>query len=206
MVAVCRPLVSALLLALAAHVSAQPAEEHTRYLAFQMFTDRSALFGGSSAQPVAVTRAEMSAWVRDLAQRIGTPGNRDRKLGFVVGPLALAYPDDELRRVIADAFVVALEHDVAVGFHIDDSLFWGRRNALANDPRNVEWLDWNGTPTPAGASTGTSPRRSSILTFATTAQVSGPRSRGWGRRSSDPRSVPASSGLRGGIGPSSSPA
>jgi hypothetical protein len=32
-----------------------------------------------------------------------------------------------------------------VGFHIDDSMFWGRLKSL-NLPGNVEWVDWSGTP------------------------------------------------------------
>ena len=43
-------------------------------------------------------------------------------------------------------FDLALETDVAVGFHIDDSMFWARRKDLWSDPNNVEALDWDGTP------------------------------------------------------------
>src|SRR5581483_11007803 len=32
------------------------------------------------------------------------------------------------------------------GFHIDDSMFWNRRKDLWSDPKNVEALDWDGTP------------------------------------------------------------
>ena len=35
---------------------------------------------------------------------------------------------------------------MAVGFHIDDSMFWARRKDLWSDPKNVEALDWDGTP------------------------------------------------------------
>ena len=41
---------------------------------------------------------------------------------------------------------LALETDVAVGFHLDDSMFWTRRKDLWSDPNNVEALDWDGTP------------------------------------------------------------
>src|SRR5258706_23122 len=34
----------------------------------------------------------------------------------------------------------------AVGFHIDDSMFWARRKDLWSDLNNVEALDWDGTP------------------------------------------------------------
>jgi hypothetical protein len=35
---------------------------------------------------------------------------------------------------------------VAVGFHIDDSMFWARRKDLLSDPNNIEASDWDGTP------------------------------------------------------------
>jgi hypothetical protein len=35
---------------------------------------------------------------------------------------------------------------MAVGFHIDDSMFWRSRKDLWSDPQNVEALDWDETP------------------------------------------------------------
>ena len=52
----------------------------------------------------------------------------------------------QLRQMIKDAFEIALEQDIAVGFHIDDSMFWARRSDLWEDPANIEWLSWEGTP------------------------------------------------------------
>jgi hypothetical protein len=92
------------------------------------------------------TRAEIAGWVHGLADRIGTLGSRHRRLAFVVGPLTLDYTDDQLRRLVADAFAVAAETGVAVAFHIDDSMFWSTREAIPPSSANVEWLDWNGTP------------------------------------------------------------
>ena len=54
--------------------------------------------------------------------------------------------DAEITKFIELAFDLALETDVAVGFHIDDSMFWARRKDLWSDPKNVEALDWDGTP------------------------------------------------------------
>ena len=54
--------------------------------------------------------------------------------------------DAEITRFIELGFELALETDVAVGFHIDDSMFWARRKDLWSDPNNVEALDWDGTP------------------------------------------------------------
>src|SRR3989344_4718336 len=77
---------------------------------------------------------------------IGERGDHEStQLGFVVGPLVFDMTDVELRRAINDAFAVAIEKDVAVGFHIDDSMFWVNRKDLWSDKNNVEWSDGRGT-------------------------------------------------------------
>ncbi len=123
----------------------------TRYLAFQMFMDMpppSAPIGESGIRPLSppITRDAMSQFVRRLVEQIGTTGDAETKLAFIIGPLAFDYTDTQLRQMIADAFEIALEQEIAVGFHIDDSMFWARRADLWEDPSNVEWLDWEGTP------------------------------------------------------------
>ncbi len=123
----------------------------TRYLAFQMFTDLTAPgapVGESGVRPLGLPRDRdaMRQFVRRLVEEIGTTGDAETKLAFIIGPLALDYTDDQLRQMIADAFAIALEQNIAVGFHIDDSMFWARRSDLWQDPANVEWLDWEGTP------------------------------------------------------------
>ncbi|MCI0554239.1 MAG: hypothetical protein L0287_25095, partial [Anaerolineae bacterium] len=123
----------------------------TRYLAFQLFTDMpapGAPTGESGVRPLGqpLSRDAMSQFVRRLVEQIGSTGDTETKLAFIIGPLAFDYTDEQLRQMIADAFEIALEQDIAVGFHIDDSMFWARRSDLWQDPANVEWLDWEGTP------------------------------------------------------------
>ncbi|MEO8613479.1 MAG: hypothetical protein ABI690_36660, partial [Chloroflexota bacterium] len=131
-------------------VTVAQATRPTRYLAFQMFTgspDTSEPIGGSGSNPLSPppTKDEMSRFVRRLIEQIGTTGDAQTKLAFIIGPLALDHTDTQLRQMIQDAFAIALEQNIAVGFHIDDSMFWARRSDLWQDPANVEWLDWEGT-------------------------------------------------------------
>lgn len=89
---------------------------------------------------------QTSRFVRQLIYQIGTTGDAETKLAFIIGPLAFDHSDAQVRQMIKDAFATALEQDIAVGFHIDDSMFWAQRADLRADPANVEWLDWEGTP------------------------------------------------------------
>jgi len=133
------------------HVSATP-EQETRYLAFQIFTYFSpdpkvaSLMSSGSKEPLVPGTAALRAYVEDIKQRIGTVGDRRTRLAVMLGPLCFAQSDDEVTRFVERAFDLALETDVAVGFHIDDSIFWLRRQDLWSDPKNVEVMDWEGTP------------------------------------------------------------
>ena len=123
----------------------------TRYLAFQVFTgspDPRQAIGDSGMQPLGPlpSEAALNPFVRDIAQRIGTVGDRKTRLAVIFGPLALDHSDADTRRFIAAAFDLAVRNDVAVGFHLDDSLFWAGRGDLWRSPDNVEWRDWTGTP------------------------------------------------------------
>ena len=53
-------------------------------------------------------------------------------------PLCFDMPDEETRQFIHDSFAVARENDVAVAFHIDDSMSWGQRKDLLSNPNNIE--------------------------------------------------------------------
>ncbi len=126
-------------------LASEPVESSlpTQYLAFQLFTgvrDSEELRAGlpPPAQDTAATVAE-------IIRVIGGVGDKTRKLAFVVGPLSFDNSDDQIRNLIRDSFAIALEKNIAVGFHIDDSMFWGRL-AYLNTPENIEWLDWNKTP------------------------------------------------------------
>lgn len=114
-----------------------------RYLAFQIFT------GGFDSDEMRQSFPPSSEnylkTVADLHDRISTARTEDRKLGFILGPIAFDTPDEKVRALISNAFDIALKTGVAAGFHVDDSMFWGRLNEL-NTIDNVEWLDWNRTP------------------------------------------------------------
>lgn len=113
------------------------------YLLFQLFT----------ADPASVVdlmpQADIDRSVNDLSVRIGTTGDKRHKLGFVVGPISFNHSDDEVKRLIVQSFEIARRRNMAVAFHIDDSMFWDKRKDLIQNKENVEWINWNG-----GFSTG----------------------------------------------------
>jgi hypothetical protein len=117
--------------------------DSTRYLAFQIFTG--ALDSRELRQSIPPPPEDLRKSVLDLRERIGLTSAVGRRLGFVLGPIAFDNTDEQVRSLIAAGFEIALATDVAVGFHIDDSMFWGRLTQL-NAPENLEWLDWKGTP------------------------------------------------------------
>ena len=133
--------------------SATPeAEQETKYLAFQIFTtytpdpkDAQALSNGMRERLVPGTAA-LRNYVEDIKQRIGTVGGPQTRLAVMLGPLCFDQSDPEITQFVEKAFDLALEANVAVGFHIDDSMFWRSRKDLWSDPQNVEALDWDGTP------------------------------------------------------------
>jgi hypothetical protein len=129
-----------------------PPKAETKYLAFQIFTnftpdvkDAQALNHGMK-EPLVPGKAALHDYVLDIKKRIGTVGDEKTRLAVMLGPLCFDQSDDEITRFIEVAFDLAIETDVAVGFHIDDSMFWRSRKDLWGDPKNVEALDWDGTP------------------------------------------------------------
>ncbi|MDD5199154.1 MAG: hypothetical protein PHC88_05065 [Terrimicrobiaceae bacterium] len=132
------------------NVNAGAARE-TRYLAFQIFTYYSpdpkvaALMSSGSRAPLTPGNAELRACVEDIKQRIGATGDPQTRLAVMLGPLCFEQSDAGITKYIERAFDLALETDVAVGFHIDDSIFWAARRDLWSDPNNVEAMDWEGT-------------------------------------------------------------
>ena len=79
---------------------------------------------------LALSKAQMAEFVQSVVKAIGTTGDARHKLGFAVGPFCFDMSDEETRQWIRDAFAVARENDVAVAFHIDDSMSWGQRKDL----------------------------------------------------------------------------
>lgn len=85
------------------------------------------------------TKAQIEASWAPIINAIGEKGDgMHQQLGFWIGPLGWDLTDPQEKQLIDDAFAVAEEKNVAVGFHIDDSMFWNRRTDLWGDKNNVE--------------------------------------------------------------------
>lgn len=120
--------------------------DEPRYLGFQVYEG-----GPDPAIPFDralsyTPRAQIAAMVHDIVTTIGDTGAGRAKLAFVLGPIAFDHSDAEVRQIIDDGFSIALAENVAVAFHIDDSMFWRKRVDLYSDPANVEWTDFSGAP------------------------------------------------------------
>ena len=126
-----------------------PADGATRYLMFQVFNGNQTVeIPWDNTKPLVRTPADSVArLVDDIVTTIGTRGTARAKLGFVLGPLAFDHSDEDVRGTIQDAFAMAREKNVAVGFHLDDAMFWLNRKDLMSNPRNVEWINWEETST-----------------------------------------------------------
>lgn len=113
----------------------------TKYLAFQIFipTENSTERNNFPPLPNGIGNT-----VDDIIRQIGTVGSKDYKLGFIPGPISFNNTDEQVRQLIRESFAIALKRNIAVGFHIDDSMFWDRLSSL-NKPENIEWIDWNKT-------------------------------------------------------------
>jgi hypothetical protein len=84
---------------------------------------------GEEPNPIAKfpDKAMLRDYIEDIKRRLGTVGNGQTRLAVTLGPLSFDHTDAEVTRFIEMGFELALETDVAVGFHIDDSMFWTRR-------------------------------------------------------------------------------
>ncbi len=120
----------------------------TKYLTFQLMTVPGVTIPMAFAAnpPSAPTKAQMEGFVRELVKAIGTTGDARHKLGFAPTHLRFDESDEETRRLIHDSFAVARENDVAVVFHLDDSMYWGERKDLSSNPDNIETADWKQIP------------------------------------------------------------
>jgi hypothetical protein len=119
----------------------------TKYLAFQVMTGLPG-YAGPAPMPgqFSLGKAELEEFVQSVVRAIGTTGDARHKLAIAVGPLCFDMPDDETRRFIGDALAVAGENDVAVAFHLDDSMNWGHRKDLIANADNIETAGWNERP------------------------------------------------------------
>lgn len=117
-----------------------------RYLAFQVFeggADPSIPFDRVLAYTL---RDRIAATVHDIVGTIGARGGPRSRLAFMLGPIGFDHTDDEARSIIDDGFAIAQAENVAVGFHLDDAMFWSKRADLMSDPANVEWTGFGGPP------------------------------------------------------------
>ena len=122
--------------------AAIPSGHDIQYLVFQIFT-----FGPRPQGAIPpFNQTAVEKLVEDMLTAVG--GLRGdattRQLGFAVGPLALDHTEDDLRTTIRQSFEIAAAKNVAVVFHIDDSMFWMNQKALWQNAQNVEWSDWAG--------------------------------------------------------------
>ncbi len=120
--------------------------DEIRYLGFQVFEG-----GPNPAIPfdsplIYTPKPAIAGMVRDIVATIGARGGQKTRLAFILGPIAFDHTDAEVRQIIDDGFDIALSEGIAVGFHIDDAMFWSKRHDLINNPANVEWTDFEGTP------------------------------------------------------------
>jgi hypothetical protein len=135
-----------------ATLQSMTSERETKYLAFQIFTYYSSdpkvaqHLNSGSRERLTPGTAALRDYVLDIKHRIGVVGSRQVRLAVMLGPICFEQTEAESIEFVERAFDLALETDVAVGFHIDDSIFWSVRNDLWSDPANVEALDWDGTP------------------------------------------------------------
>ena len=113
-----------------------------------LWTQRHAASGAVGGAPLSrpPSKRVLAAFGQGIIDRIGSTGQGDRRLTLIFGPLAFDQTDEDIARLVHDVFDIAIEKNVPVGFHIDDSKFWSRRSDLWRNPGNVEWLDWNRTP------------------------------------------------------------
>lgn len=118
-----------------------------QYLSFQMFAS-----GTTDPTDELQTllplrpKSELENFIQLVSTEIGTiPSNDFRKLAVMIGPIAINHSDADIKKLIDDSFDLALQYNMAVGFHLDDGMYWGGRTDLTTDPENIEWQDWNGT-------------------------------------------------------------
>ncbi len=115
----------------------------TQYLAIQIYT-RTA--DSPELERNLGPSNDLATTVTHIIDAVGSTGDSSRRLAFFVGPIAFDNTDADVAQLIRESFQIALDKNIAVGFHIDDSMFWRRLSSL-NTSDNIEWLDWNKTLT-----------------------------------------------------------
>ena len=125
--------------AITSRSTAQENSSPTQYLAFQIFTGvRDSEELRSAFPPPA---QETGAHGRRNRPRCWERWRQEKKTRVYRRTSVVRHSDDHIRTLVRDSFSIALTNNIAVGFHIDDSIFWGRLSYLLA-PENLEWLDW----------------------------------------------------------------
>src|SRR5450432_432681 len=119
----------------------------TQYLAFQLFISGSTEPAGDyKGLNEFISPAKMEDFFIAVHSQIGTAATTCRKPAIMIGPVALDFLNEDIIKLINLSFELANHYDIAVGFHIDDGMFWANRPDLWKNTDNVEWIDWKGTP------------------------------------------------------------
>ena len=117
----------------------------TQYLAFQFGTFSAAGLNNNPSQNIRDVGGDLAPVIVNLAAQIGTTGNGAKfKLAFTIGMIPFDMTQSQIQEQIDTAFAIAEACDIAVAFHIDDSMCWKNRTDLTV-PDNEEWSDWSGT-------------------------------------------------------------
>ncbi|MGE3683934.1 MAG: hypothetical protein AB7G93_19615 [Bdellovibrionales bacterium] len=121
-----------------------------KYLLFHTEGGSNPVAGTAGASVTIMTKTEILEEMNQLVSFVGdnVGDHKSTQLGVAVGPISFDFTDTQIRELISDLFSAAEETGVAVAFHIDDSMFWNRRQDLWSDRNNIEWTDWNGTTQP----------------------------------------------------------
>lgn len=123
-----------------------PLDAEMQYLAFQFFaTSTNEPMGDYGPLPPLVPKSQLEDFMKTLKNKVGVEEHPRRKLSVMIGPLALDHSDEAITQAIVEAFDLALKYDIAIGFHLDDGMYWASREDLWSDPENIEWADWQGT-------------------------------------------------------------
>lgn len=121
--------------------------DYIQYLAFQLFASGSTEPSGDYQRLAPfISKTQMEDFFEAVQAKVGNSDLPCRKTAVIIGPIALDFSDADITKLIDQSFELAQEYDIAVGFHIDDGMFWASRNDLWENPDNIEWLDWNGKP------------------------------------------------------------
>jgi hypothetical protein len=91
-------------------------------------------------------QTKVRSFFEAVHQEVGESANPCRMPAVIIGPLAMDFKTADITSLIQQSFQLATTYNIAVGFHIDDGMFWGSRQDLWKNPDNIEWTDWNGTP------------------------------------------------------------